>query len=101
MTCVPTASHAGILPPKQSFLTFTAAHSVLTAVQTTTDGALAVRLYEAEGLDDTVTLQLPFTAKDAVLTDLNETVLGKAAVENTTVSFPVKAYNLVQIKIYS
>ena len=100
MTCVPTASHPGILPPKQSLLQLTAAHSVLTAVQSTADGALAVRLYEAEGTDDTVTLQLPFTPQEAVMTNLNETVLCDAVVENNTVTFPIKAYCLAQVKIY-
>ena len=100
MTCVPTASHTGTLPPKHSLLTVDAAHSVITAVQNAKDNALTVRLYEAEGTDDTVTLQLPFTPSKAVLTDLNETILGEVAIENNTVTFPVKAYCLAQVKIY-
>ena len=101
MTCVPTASHTGMLPPKQSLFSVSAAHSVLTSVQITADNALTARLYEAEGTDDTVTLHVPFTPTKAVLCDLNEQVLAEAAAENNTVTFPVKAYSLAQVKIYS
>ena len=101
MTCVPTASHKGTLPPKHSLLTANTAHSVITSVQTAGDGALTVRLYEAEGTTDTVTLHLPFTPQKAVLTDLNETVLADAKTENNTITFPVEAYRVAQVKIYA
>ena len=100
MTCVPTASHPGILPPKQSLLSMDAQHSILTSVQVCTDGALSVRLYEAVGEEDTVTLQLPFAPAKAVLTDLNEQVLSDAVTEGSTVRFPLQPYRIAQVKLY-
>jgi len=100
LTCVPTASHTGTLPPKNTLLTVDAAHSVVSAVQTAKDGALTVRLYEAEGEDDRITLHLPFTPSKATLVDLNENELSGTAICGDTVCFPARAYGITQVKIY-
>lgn len=100
MVCVPTASHPGMLPAKQSLLSMDAAHSVLTSVQTAADGALTVRLYEAAGSTDTIMLRVPFTPVKAVLTDLNEQELAPAAVQGDQVCFDVAPYRIAQVKIY-
>ncbi len=99
MTCVPTASHPGTLPPKHTLLSVDAAHSVISSVQNTKDGALSVRLYEAAGETDCVTLHLPFTPTKAELVDLNEKKLADAEISGNTVTFPVGAYRIAQVKI--
>ena len=100
MTCVPTASHIGMLSPKNTLLSFDAAHSVLTSVQRTKDGALSIRLYEAEGTEDRITLKVPFTPTKAVLVDLNEKVLAEAEICGDEISFSVGAYRIAQVKVY-
>ena len=100
MTCVPTASHPGALPPKHTLLSFSAEHTLLTAVQVSVDDALSVRMYEAEGKEETVTLCVPFEPTRALLVDLNEQVLGEACVSGSTVSFSVEPYRIAQVKLY-
>ncbi len=99
MTGVPTAAHEGKLPAVSSLFGMKAEHCVLTSVQMSKDDALLVRLYEAEGRAEDVTITLPFAPVSAVLTNLNEEVLGAARVEGNEVTFRAKAHRITQIKI--
>ena len=100
LTAVPTAAHDGTLPPRQSMLGFEAEHSVLTSTRIASDGALALRLYEAGGVPDSVTVRAPFPVSRACLTDLNGNVLSEASVDGDRVRFGVGAHKLAQVKIY-
>jgi len=99
MTCVPTASHPGSLPAKASLLDADTPHSVLSSVSVCADGALSVRVFEAVGEEDTITLQLPFTPTRAVCTDLQEHVLAEAELCGNTVRFRVAPYSIAQVNI--
>lgn len=96
----PTASHTGELPPKASLPGFEAGHSVLTSAQIAKDGALTVRLCEAEGQPDKDKIRPPFEPIRAVLTDLNETMLAEAMVGEGKVAFTVAPHRVAQVKIY-
>ena len=100
MLGVPTASHPGKLPPKVSLMSFEAGHSVLTSMQVAKDGALMVRLYEAEGRADEVVIAPPFVPSRAVLTNLNEEILAEANVADGKIKFCVAPHKIAQIKIY-
>jgi len=99
MTCVPTAVHRGSLPASASLLELDAKQCVLTNVQLASDGALLVRLYEAEGRDEEVKLTLPFEPVGAELTNLDEEPVGEAKTEGRKVTFLIKAHSIAQIKI--
>lgn len=97
---VPTANHSGPLGPKGSLLGFEAKHSVLTSVQMSGDEALTVRLYEAEGACDEIAVRPPFVPARAVLTNLNEEILGEAGIEDGKVCFSIEPHKIAQVKIY-
>ena len=99
MTGVPTAAHEGELPAYASMFDMQAEHCVLTSVQMSRDDALLVRLYEAEGRAEEVTLSLPFEPTGAVLTNLNEEPVGKAEADGKKVIFRAEPYGITQIKI--
>ncbi len=99
MTGVPTASHQGALPARASLLSVDAGHCVLTSVQLNAEGAMLIRLYEAKGVGEDVTITLPFTPTRAVMTNLNEEFLGEAIVEENKVAFRVKAHSIAQLKL--
>ena len=101
LTSVSTASHPGSLPPRQSLLRFEAAHSALTSIRICEDGALAIRLYEAEGAEDEITVVLPFAPKRAVLTNLDGEVLSEVPIQENRVCFPAEAHRIAQVKIYA
>lgn len=100
LTAVPTAAHAGKLPPRQSLLGFEAAHSVMTSAQIAPDGALALRLYEAGGAEDAVAVTVPFPIGRAELTDLDGRTLARAATDGRTARFTVGAHRIAQLKLY-
>ena len=100
MIGVPTGCHGGKLEAKASLMGFEAAHSVLTSVRMSADDALTVRLYENAGETDQIAIRPPFAPAKAVLTDLNEKVVGNAAVEDGVVKFAVDPYRIAQVKIY-
>lgn len=101
MLAVPTASHPGVLPPKGTLMSLECDHSVVTAVSCTKDGALLIRLYEADGKGDHVKIHPPFTPVQAVLSNLNGTETAQVKIENNTVCFGIEANRIVQVIIYS
>ena len=98
MNGVPTARHAGALAPRDSLMHIDTAHCVVTCVQAQED-ALIVRLYEAEGRADTVAIRAPFAPSKALLTQLDGTVVGEAAVEGGVARFDVAPYTLAQVRL--
>lgn len=98
MNGVPTARHTGALAPKDSLMTIDAPHCVVSCVQAQQD-ALLIRLYEAEGAGDAVSVKAPFAPKQALLTRLDGTVVGEAALEGDVATFSVAPYTLAQVKL--
>jgi len=99
MTGVPTAAHMGRLPACTSLLGLDAGHTVLTSVQLNSDGDMLIRLYEAEGMDEDVTITLPFTASFAIKTNLNEEFAGVTFNEGNKITFCARAHSITQLKI--
>ncbi len=100
MVAVPTGAHEGALKPSASLMDVKAATTIVSAVQIAKDAALTVRVFETCGKDDTVTVNTFAPIQKAVLTDLDENVLAECEVSGETVSFPVPAYTIAQVKIY-
>lgn len=98
MNGVPTARHEGTLAPKASLMNIDAPHSVVTCVQAQED-ALIVRLYDAEGAGDRVSVKAPFTPAKALLTKLDGTVVGEAALAGDVATFDVAPYAIAQVKL--
>ncbi|MBR5547542.1 MAG: alpha-mannosidase [Clostridia bacterium] len=99
MTGVPTAAHPGRLPACSSLLKLDAEHCVLTSVQLNPEGNLLIRLYEADGVDEDVTITLPFAPSLATKTNLNEEFTGVAFDEGNKVTFRARAHSMMQLKI--
>ena len=100
MTPVPTAAHAGSLAPRQSLLGFDAAHSVLTSVRIAEDGALAIRTYEADGRDDSVSIRAPFPIDRATMTDLDGQVLAPVQTGSQTAIVNLGPHKLAEVRLY-
>ena len=99
MTAVSTAAHPGKLPAVSSLLKLDAQHCVLTSVQMSPEGSLLVRLYEADGVDEDVTITLPFTPAFVTKTNLNREFAGVAFNEGNRVTFRAGAHSITQLKI--
>ena len=100
MTAVPTAVHPGTLPPRGAYLGFEAEHAVLTSLRTAEDGALALRLFDADGVGDTVAVRAPFPVRRACLTDLEGHALDALAVDGASATVPVEPHRLVEARLY-
>jgi len=99
MNYLSATSHSGDLGPAGSLLEFKAGTSVLSSVGLTGDGALLVRVYETCGSDDSAELALPFAPRSARLVDLDENVLGEAAIDGSRVTFPIGRHCIAAVKI--
>ncbi len=99
MTGVPTAAHPGTLPACASLLKLDAQHCVLTSVQLNPEGELLIRLYEADGVDEEVTITLPFTPSAAAQTNLNGECTGAVASDGSQITFCARAHSMAQIRI--
>jgi len=100
MSAVPTARHEGSIGPDSSLMEVKAAHTVVSSVRIDKDGALAIRLYEADGEDECVTIEAPFEVSRALLTNLNGETVGEAEVKGKSVSLKACALHLVEVKLY-
>ena len=98
MSGVPTARHGGELAAKASLMNIEAGSCVVSSVSAE-EGALIVRVYEAEGKADTVCIKAPFVPAKALLTLLDGTVVGEAAIEGECVKFDVAPYTIAQVKL--
>ena len=94
-------SHSGTLPMEQSYLDFSAASTILSAVVPTEDAnTIHVRYYENGGKADTLTLQLHKNPVSAVSTDLNGNILpSDLALSGNTVTLTVKPNSIGQIQV--
>ena len=99
MNYLSTGSHTGTLPPTGPLMELCANTSVFSSTGIAADGSMYVRVYETCGLDDSVSLTLPFAPAKACLVDLDDNVVGEAMVSGNTVSFPVAAYCIAGVKI--
>lgn len=100
MIAVPTGAHEGKLAPNMKLIDVKTASSIVSAIQIAKDGALTVRVFETCGKDDEITVNPSMPVKKAVLTDLDENVLGECCKNGNEVSFKVPAYTIAQVKIY-
>lgn len=94
-----TKAQPGPLPAGMRLLGFEAESSLLSCVELTEDGALRVRVYEAQGRADTVRLTLPFEAASARQTDMLGLAQGKLQVQGRDVSFALAPYRLADVII--
>ena len=99
MTAVPTSAHGGRLPSRHSFMELEAEHAVLTSMRVEDDGALAVRLFEAEGQRGRVTLCAPFEIHRACLTDLEGRALAPVQTEGRRVRFDIAPHQLIELRM--
>jgi len=100
MVAVPTGAHEGALKPNASLMDVKADNTIVSAVRISKDNALTVRVFEMNGKDDTVVINTFAPVQKAVLTDLDENILAECEVSGETVSFPLPAYTIAQVKIY-
>ena len=100
MIAVPTGAHEGKLATNMKLIDVKTASSIVSAIQIAKDGALTVRVFETCGKDDEITVNPGMPVKKAVLTDLDENVLGECCKKGSEVSFKVPAYTIAQVKIY-
>lgn len=100
MLAVPTARHEGSLGSVGSLLGFDTESTVLSSIFVSDDGALTLRLYEAEGKADTVKVSAPFAVSKAVVTDMREPLPIEVNVCGNEASFIIPANRLAQLKLY-
>lgn len=91
--------HGGALPPKASFAACETENVVISSMGLAEDGALIVRLYEAEGKDGQATLWFVAAPKRAELIDLDGAPGGEAGIEGQRVIFAVRPYRIVAVKV--
>ncbi len=97
---VPSGSHKGSLPMKDSLLSLQASSTVLLSLSEV-DGAAAVRLCEVSGRDDEVRIQFGFPVQKIQSVLLNgdpSSVLSKLHGRTAVVHMP--AYSLAEIRVY-
>jgi hypothetical protein len=99
MNCLSASSHKGELGASGSLFELSANSTVLSSVGLTRDGSLLARVYETCGKADNVSIKLPFNPSTAKLVDLDENVLGDAAINGGEVTFPVAANCIAAVKI--
>ena len=91
--------HKGELPPSGSFLSVDARSTVVSSLELTRDGCLAVRLVEMAGKEDAIRLQFPFRPAKAALMDWNEQPAGEAEVRDKDVMARLRAHGIATVKV--
>ena len=91
-------SHQGTLPVDSAMFVFDAATSVLSSVASDKN-VMKLRVFEACGKADKVSVTLPSDVKAAAVTDLEGAVIGKADICGKTVSFDIGAHKLMQLNV--
>jgi alpha-mannosidase len=93
-------AHVGPLGPEHSFVQLEPGNLILTAVKKAEDDdGLVLRFYEWAGKASTAKLLLPEGATRAVETNLMEKEQGPLAIEQGSVSMPVKPYEIKALKV--
>ena len=89
----------GRLPTEWSLLHCEAKGVIIETVKRSeTDDGIVIRMYEAYKERKTVKLSLP-KVKKAVLCDLNETKTKELQVKDDTVTFDIKPFEIVTLKV--
>jgi mannosylglycerate hydrolase len=97
---IETTKHDGKLPSSLSFMTLAPANLVVSAVkQAERDKALIVRLCNMTGEAVEANLTSFKPVKSAQLTNMLEKPIGDATVNDRIVTFPVKGYQIVTLKL--
>jgi len=97
-----TTSHAGTLPPSQSFFSAQEDNVVITAIKKDADdNSLIVRFYEWAGKKGDIHLTLPGKASSASDTNLMESVEGPLALDTAgkVVTVPTNPYEIKTVKV--
>ena len=100
LTSVQPHKHEGALPAEHSFVGVEGDNVVLTAIKKSEDNqSLILRLYEWEGKEANVKIQLPRGALSASETDLMERATAPLAVRNATVTVHTKPYEIKTLEV--
>jgi alpha-mannosidase len=96
----PATDRTAALPMTESFLTLDPNNLILSAMKKGEDDGIVIRFYEAEGNSSFAHIKLPLPIRQAWKTNLieeNETPLD--VLDNGSIRFPVKAWEIVTIKV--
>ncbi|MGI6640026.1 MAG: alpha-mannosidase [Limnochordia bacterium] len=104
LTALSVKPNAGDLPLKGSFMEIASGTAVLSAVKLPEEGpegAVIVRLYEAEGQDSMATLKFHGKVEGAEFVDITERGLGSEGIEfsGSELRFPITKYSVVTLKV--
>ncbi len=101
LNAVVTTAHPGTLPASHSFVSVSPDNVVLTAVKKAEDSnALIFRVYEWAGKSSTVEFHVPYGAKAATVTNMQEIPEGDPlSVSSDTVKVPIKPYEILTIRV--
>jgi alpha-mannosidase len=101
ITPVSSKVQAGSLPAVSEFVAIENDNIVISAVKMPENGGKSIiaRLYETEGKSGTAKITFTYTPTAASITDINENVVGSASITGKTISFNLKAYSIVNLKI--
>ncbi|MFA6947820.1 MAG: glycoside hydrolase family 38 C-terminal domain-containing protein [Eubacteriales bacterium] len=100
MSYIPANRHGGTLAPTHSFFELVSGSAVLSSLDTASDGALTVRLYENCGSDTNVVLRFDRAVKSVSFINLMEHETdGAADISGDTVSFALEKWRISQIKV--
>ncbi len=88
------------LAPRGSLLTLSAPDVVLTALKKTEDGnGLIIRFYEWAGRETDVTIDLPYSADKAYLSDMMENPINEISIKAHQISVHTKPYEIQTIRV--
>jgi alpha-mannosidase len=101
ITPVSSKVQAGSLPAVSEFVALDNDNIVISAVKMPENGGKSIiaRLYETEGKSGTAKITFTYTPTAASITDINENVVGSASITGKTISFNLKAYSIINLKI--
>jgi hypothetical protein len=98
MNPISGSSHGGKLPPEKELLRLDSSTAVMSSVGYI-EGGLLLRLYEAAGKKDSVTVTAPFDIKTAELVDLDGKSLAGLSPKGNAVSFEIGAGKVAGLRI--
>lgn len=100
MTAYRVPKQNGALPDRFSLLSVDRRNIIIETVKKAEDsGAVIVRLYEAYNQRSTVTLTAGFDVQKASICDLLENEAESLTVEDNKITFPVKPFEIVTLKL--
>ncbi|MBQ4087497.1 MAG: alpha-mannosidase [Clostridia bacterium] len=94
------SAQEGKLPQEYSLISVNSDSVIIEAVKKAEDDdALIVRLFEHGNVRENITLSFGFDASEVKLCSMMEEEEGEIAVENNTVSFEIKPFEIVTLKV--